>query len=150
MSKRNEGLTKKDIMAIIRDIIIKRPDYKKYGFNKTISENLKSQFNINLPNNDVSRYIKDIEKEWESAKAIIITKRQIVEMLQDLYEESKNEFAMIKILREISELEGHKNDLFNNPAANNSTVVVYNIPDNKRDPVKTVKSEKKAGSNRIK
>lgn len=155
MSKNNkttgEKLTKKQVMSIIRDILIKRPDYKKYGFNRSIIDSLKLQFGITMSDANICKYIKDIEKEWQNIKTTVVTKQQIIDMFKDLYEEEENTFAKIKILTEIGKLEKHYIEIYEdlNPK---SQVYIYSIPDNSRDavtPVKAIKKAAKVPQNRL-
>ncbi len=138
-----DRLTKKEIMSIIRDTILKRPDYKKYGFNRSIIESLKSIYDITVTDPNISKYIKDIEKEWQDAKTTVITKQQIVDHYKDLFEDGdSNVFAKINILREIGKLEGHYVER-TEEIGKGGQVVIYNIPDNRRDIPKRPPNNKK-------
>lgn len=121
MSNVVKEISKEDRKALIRDVMIRYPDYKRFGYNRKIimlianetgdinKETKKPLGNgIRLEDYEVSRFIKEIEKEWQKEDTIKISKKQIVDMQIGLYE-SKD--AKIKdkrmILQDIAKITGN-------------------------------------------
>jgi hypothetical protein len=103
-----EKLSKKEKLAIVRDIIIKMPNYRKYGFNRAVINIFKKNHGITISDRDISEYIKDVEKQWQEADDIKTSKAQLKEMLMNVYETHKIfPHAQIRSLREIGKLDGH-------------------------------------------
>lgn len=111
-----DGLTKKEKLAIVRDIIIRIPNYRKYGFNRLVIELFKEKHHIEITDSDISKYIKEVEDQWKEIEDNKTSKSQLKEMLFNVYEKNKGlPHAQIRSLQEIGKLEGyHKPDIINN------------------------------------
>lgn len=108
MSNTNSGLTKQEKIALVRDVMIRMPDYKRYGYNRKIIDLIRKQTGITLIDNDITRCIDAIEKQWQEGETIKYSKEKIIEMFAGLYESKDakpNDKRMV--LQEIGKLEGH-------------------------------------------
>jgi len=99
-------LDKKDKLAIVRGYLIQYPDYHKYGYNKALRLHIAKKYGIKINEVDISRYIKQVKKEWNEEKNILVTKKEIISAFQNIYETAKRPDIKIKILQEIGKIEG--------------------------------------------
>lgn len=110
MAKDKAELTKAEKMALVRDVMIRFPDYRRYGYNRKIIELIKKETSVLLEDYDISRYVKEIEAQWQADKNVSTTKSQMRDMMFGLFE-SKEAKVVDKrmVLQDIAKLDGHMN-----------------------------------------
>jgi len=93
-------------MSIIRDFMVKNPDFKRYGYLRDLSKMFLINYNTKVSERMCSYYIDEIRKQWAREAESIVTKQHITRMYLNLYENSKNCFARIQILQSLCRMEG--------------------------------------------
>jgi hypothetical protein len=107
-------ISKEDRKALIRDVMIRYPDYKRFGYNRKIIALIEAETSkdggktVTLSDSEVCRFIKEIEKEWQKDDTVSISKRQIIDMQVGLFE-SKDAKVKDKrmILQDIAKITGN-------------------------------------------
>ena len=108
--KRIVVLSKKDKLDIIRDILMKNPRAKKYGFNIEVQRFFRNEFKVKVHKSYISKLIKEVFEEWKRGDRIIYGKERTIRMWERLFEKAENEGSIgdqIRILHEIGNIEGH-------------------------------------------
>jgi hypothetical protein len=140
-------ISKEDRKALIRDVMIRYPDYKRFGYNRKIIALIEQETSkeggkaVVLEDYEVSRFIKEIEKEWQKDDEIKFSKKRIIDMQVGLFE-SKDAKVKDKrmILQDIAKITGNMG-----PDVNISQ---YNIPEEKAKKLNEIfnnKPKKKKG-----
>ncbi len=113
---KNPGITREDKIKLVRDVMVRYPDYRRFGYNRRIIDLIKKQTadeekgieGIELTDQDITRCIHDIEKKWQDDSESRYSKGKIIDMLTALSEATG---ANIKdkrmIFQDIGKLEGH-------------------------------------------
>lgn len=139
LKSQNPDLSKKDKMSLVRDVLLRYPDWRRYGYNRRVIKLIEAETKITLTEQDITRCIDSIEEQWREERVVKYSKEKIVDLLEGLYETKgikMNEKRMV--LQDIGRLEGHhKIDL---------TINTANIPEEKAERLKEIfgnRSEKK-------
>jgi hypothetical protein len=134
-------ISKEDRKALIRDVMIRYPDYKRFGYNRKIIALIKAETSkdggkaVVLEDYEVSRFIKEIEKEWQKDDEIKFSKKRIIDMQVGLFE-SKDAKVKDKrmILQDIAKITGNMGPDIN---INN-----FGVPPEKEDKLKEIFGER--------
>ncbi|KKK47720.1 hypothetical protein LCGC14_3152310, partial [marine sediment metagenome] len=112
-------------------VLIRFPDHKRFGYNRRIIALIEKETGITLIDNDITRCIQAIEKQWEEEKVVKYSKEKIVDLLTGLYEAKGAKHSDKRmVLQDIGKLEGHyKIDL---------TINTANIPEEKASKLKEI------------
>lgn len=134
----NPGLSKQDKVALVRDVMIRFPDWKRFGYNRKIigiieerTADKKGKNGIVLTDQDITRCIQFIEEQWKEERVVKYSKEKIVDLLTGLYEAKGAKHSDKRmVLQDIAKLEGHyKLDININTA---------NIPEEKASKLKEI------------
>ena len=106
-SKFRGKLNHKDKIAIIRDVIIAKPRYWAYGYNRAIIQLFKDKFGIRHSDSAMSKLKEEAIKQIETDKKIIIAKEKLIEMHMKIFEDAENPVDKTRSLYEIGKLSGH-------------------------------------------
>jgi hypothetical protein len=99
-------LSRKNRLKIVRDILLTRPDYKKYGFNRQAIKLIQEKFNYKVTDAEMSKLIRIVEEQWETESSIRIGKTKVLEMYTDIFEKSEDPWVKLKTLQEIGKISG--------------------------------------------
>lgn len=127
-------LTHKDKLAIVRDVIIQKPRYWAYGYNRAIIRMIDEKFGEKIGDDVMSKLIKSVLAEMELEKTIKMNKEKLIEMHLNIFERSENSVDKTRSLIEIGKLSGHYIE----------NIKVENVDDDKLDKLAHEIIEKRA------
>ena len=96
-----------DKKAIIRDILVKYPNYKRYGFGKMVQGYFRENYGLAIKHYTVSKIITQIKNEWKEADEVVYSKTQAFDELDYIFEKTADERLKVLIVLEKSKMEGH-------------------------------------------
>lgn len=100
-------LTHKEKVAIVRDVLIERPRYWAYGWNRDIIKLFKKKFEITFKDSYISKLKKETLNQMKDDKKVILTKEKLIEMHIRIFEKYPFAIDKTRSLIEIGKLEGH-------------------------------------------
>jgi len=106
---KRQRISKKEKKDIIRDIVKKYPNYRRYGFLVVLQDFFKAEYKLRLSKPYVSQLLKEVIEDWSREKETIYSKRQILESLARLYEKAEEAGSIgeqRRILTDIAKIEG--------------------------------------------
>jgi len=103
----NQKLSAEDKKKIIRDFLLRFPDYTRYGYNRALIVFIYGKYKVKLKDAYVSKLLSSVIEEMNNATTRMISRNRMVKMHLANYENPDSDTKEKRaILTEIGKLEG--------------------------------------------
>lgn len=105
--RNKEDFTKEEKVSLVRDVMVRFPDYKRFGYHKKVIEIIIERAHIRFDDYDITRYIQEVEGQWKKNKTVTVSKGKINHMLMGLFEDKQASVTDKRmVLQDIAKING--------------------------------------------